>query len=142
MPAASSVGKISGRCSSLIQCSWTFWRVESSPSSRPKRCDSSPIVRSLLRRQHTAGNLDPHHKVSDLRTVVVQAVPHEANDVVFRDVLVTALDQLRQLVQDLIGELFPLEPLNRVPAQDQIPGWRVRHRENASGFSATWRKLE
>jgi hypothetical protein len=45
-PDASRCAKTSGSFDSSGQCSWMFWRVESSPSPRPKRFEVSPIPRS------------------------------------------------------------------------------------------------
>ena len=47
IPAASRSAKTFGSSASFNQCSWTHWRVESSPSPLPYRFETSPIARSF-----------------------------------------------------------------------------------------------
>src|SRR5262249_4938033 len=81
--------------------------------------------RELPRRQ-----LDPQHERADLRLVVVEAPPLEPHDVFFRHVLVTRGDQRRQLVADPERRLLPLQALDGVALENELP---VRIRATRGG---------
>jgi hypothetical protein len=107
-----------------------FWRVESSPSP------VAPPVRGLADRAQVLGGedaareLDPEHECPDLRLVVVQPPPLEADDVLLRDALVAGRDESRELVPDPERRLLLLDPLHRVSLQDEAPGggWLLTNR--------------
>ena len=67
-----------------------------------------------------AGQLDPEHERPDLRLVVVEAPPLQADDVLLGDVGVAGRDQRRQLVEDPERALLALEPLDGVPLEDEL----------------------
>ena len=74
----------------------------------------------LGRRQDAAGDLDAQHEVAHLGLVVVQAVPLKADHILFGDVQVVALGQLRDLVDDVQRELLRLEALDVVALEHQV----------------------
>src|SRR5207253_4554615 len=88
----------------------------------------SPPVRGLadraqvLRCQDAARELDPEHERPDLRLVVVEPPPLEADDVLLRDALVAGRDEGRELVTDAERRLLLLDPLDGVSLQDELPG--------------------
>ena len=98
-----------------------FWRVESSPSPRPKRFEVSPIARSSRRRELPGRHLHAQHERADLRLVVVEAPPLEADDVLLGHALVAGGDQRGQLVADPERRLLLLEPLDGVALEDELP---------------------
>jgi hypothetical protein len=57
------------------------WRVDSSASPRPYRFETSPIARSFAGGRIPLGILSAEHERPDLRLVVVEAPPLEADDV-------------------------------------------------------------
>ena len=66
-------------------------------------------------------DLDPQHDQADFRLVVVQAVPLEADHVLFGDVVVVHLAELVDFVEDLERVLLALQLLDVVPLADQVP---------------------
>ena len=56
-PAAWSRSNTSGSAPSSSQWSWTFWRVDSSPSPRPNSFEISPIARSPRGETRPPGSL-------------------------------------------------------------------------------------
>src|SRR5207248_232853 len=61
-----------------------------------------------------AGELDPQHERPDLRLVVVEAPPLEADDVLLGYVLVPRGDERGQLAEDAEGALVALEALDGI----------------------------
>ena len=81
--------------------------------------------RAQLRgRERSRRHLDAQHERPDLRLVVVEAPPLEADDVLLRHALVAGGDQRRQLVADPERRLLLLHALDRVALVDQLPGGR------------------
>jgi hypothetical protein len=80
-----------------------------------------PDRAQLARRELPGGHLHAEHERADLRLVVVEAPPLEADDVLLGDVLVAGRDQGRQLVADAERRLLALEPFDRVALEDEIP---------------------
>ena len=75
----------------------------------------------LGRRQLAARQLDAEHERADLRLVVVQAPPLQADDVLLGDALVALRDQGGQLVADPEWILLLLQALDRVALEDEVP---------------------
>ena len=81
----------------------------------------------LGRRQLAGRDLDAEHERPDLRLVVVEAPPLQADDVLLGDVLVALRYQRGQLVADPERRLLALEPLDRVALENEVPvGRRLR----------------
>ena len=84
-------------------------------------------VGDLADRMQLAGAEDPtrdlhaQHERPDLRLVVVEAPPLEADDVLLRDALVALRDQRRQLLADAERRLVALQALDRVALVDELP---------------------
>jgi hypothetical protein len=74
----------------------------------------------LRGRQPACRQLDAEHERADLRLVVVEAPPFEADDVLLRDVRVAGGDQRGQLVEHPERALLPLEALDPVPLQHEL----------------------
>ena len=68
----------------------------------------------LRRRDAPGGQLDAEHERPDLRLVVVEAPPLEADDVLLGDVRVARRDQGRQLVEDPERALLALQALEQL----------------------------
>ena len=80
----------------------------------------------LVWREPSARQLDPHHEVAHFGLVVIQPVPLQAHHVLFRNLLVAPVDQLRQVVDDLHGRFLVLEPFHVIALPDQVPrGFRL-----------------
>src|SRR5688572_20553212 len=81
----------------------------------------------LLRGDTTRWQLDPQHERPDLRLVVVEAPPLEPDQILLRDVGVTRCDQCGELTEHPERALLSLEPLDRVPLEDEFQR-RLRRR--------------
>ena len=92
---------------------------------------ASMLVRELADRAQLGGREDPagdlhaEHERPDLRLVVVEPPPLEADDVLLVDLLVALRDQRRQLVEHPERALVALQPLNRVSLQDELECRRI-----------------
>src|ERR1044072_3347076 len=76
----------------------------------------------LLRGDDAARRLHAQHERPDLRLVVVEPPPLEADDVLLVDLLVARRDQRRQLVEDPERALLALEALDGVALEDELEG--------------------
>ncbi len=78
--------------------------------------------RAQLRRLDEPGRqLDAQHERADLGLVVVQPPPLEAHDVLLGHRLVAGGDQRGQLVADAERRLVPLDALDGVALEDEVP---------------------
>src|SRR5207245_9373529 len=73
-----------------------------------------------------------------VRLVVVQPRPLEADEVRLRERRVAAGDQRRELVADPERRLVELDPLDRVPLEDGLPGGRRRHSGTLCDLTILW----
>jgi hypothetical protein len=64
----------------------------------------------------------PEHERPDLRLVVVQPPPLEADNVLLRDALVPGGDKRRELVADTQRRLVLIEPFDWVALEHKLPG--------------------
>ena len=121
MPARSRSAKTFGSSLRASQCSWMFWRVASS------RVAAAVAVRDLADRaqlrggQLAARQLDAEHERADLRLVVVEAPPLQADDVLLGHALVALRDQGRKLVADPERILLLLQALDGIALEDEVP---------------------
>ena len=107
-------------------------------------------VRDLADRAQLGGgswpgrHLHAQHERADLRLVVVEAPPLEANDVLLGDVLVALGDQRGQLVADPERRLLALQALDGIALENKLPvGRRLRARSRSRRSLAarsTWRR--
>ena len=86
----------------------------------------------LRRREDPARDLHAQHERPDLRLVVVEAPPLEADDVLLGHPLVAGRDQRRQLLADAERRLVALDPLDGVALVDGLPGGRGGHPTEAT----------
>ena len=128
MPAASRSANTSGSSASSSQWSWTFWRVGA--RRRPRRSVRDLADRAqLCRRQDPGRDLDAQHERADLRLVVVEAPPLEADDVLLGDALVALAISAGSSSRIPSGCLFALQALDgfrlRRAPRSRVPS-RVR----------------
>src|SRR5262245_38251061 len=81
-----------------------------------------------------AGELDAEHERSDLRLVVVEAPPLEADHVLLGNALVTSGDECRQLVANSERRLLLLQALDGVALEHEIPVGLGLWSARSSGF--------
>ena len=79
-----------------------------------------PHCAQLLGRDPAGGQLDAEHERPDLRLVVVEAPPLEADEILLGCLLVAGGDQRGQLVEHAERALLTLDALDRVPLQDEL----------------------
>ena len=75
----------------------------------------------LGRGQLAARQLDAEHERADLRLVVVQPPPLQADDVLLGDALVALRDQGGELIADPERILLLLQAFDRIPLEDEVP---------------------
>jgi hypothetical protein len=97
-----------------------------------------PDRAQLRRSQVPARELHAEHEGPDLRLVVVEPPPLQADDVLLRDLLVAGGDERGELVADLKRRLLALDPLDRVALEHELPVGLGLRGARVPGFDCHW----